>query len=206
MGHNRHRLRALREPAYGSPFPPPRLPSKAMNRKNFHRLFLVAALPATLLLAAACGGDDDDDDDTPTASPAASATAPGERSATPAASATTGAITLTDPTTTSTGLKYEDTLVGTGESPANGRLVTVHYTGKFQDGRQFDSSIGKQPFSFVLGTGSVIAGWDEGVLGMKVGGKRLLEVPPALGYGSRDYGPIPGGSTLYFEVELLSVQ
>jgi peptidylprolyl isomerase len=181
-----------------------------MNGKHIPRLFLVAALPATLVIASACGGDDDDDTDTtPSAtSAAASATTPAERSPSPAASAstTTGAIKLTNPTTTPSGLKYEDTVVGNGKSPTNGRLVTVHYTGTLTNGKQFDSSRGKQPYSFVVGTGSVIAGWDEGILGMKVGGKRLLEIPPELGYGARDYGPIPGGSTLLFEVELLSVQ
>ncbi len=175
-----------------------------MTRNILPRLFLAAALPATLLFAAACGADDDDDT-TPTTQPSPPATQ-AERSPSPAASATTGAITLTNPTTTPSGLKYEDTLVGTGASPRNGQTVTVHYTGTFPDGKQFDSSRGKQPFSFIIGNGNVIKGWDEGVLTMKVGGKRNLEVPPALGYGSRDYGPIPGGSTLLFEVELLAVQ
>jgi peptidylprolyl isomerase len=178
-----------------------------MNRKNFPRLFLAAALPATLLFAAACGADDDDDDDsTPTTSASAAPTQP-ERTNSPAASATTGAITLTNPTTTPSGLKYEDVVVGTGASPRAGQRVTVHYTGTFTDGRKFDSSRDRaEPFTFVIGNGNVIKGWDEGVMTMKVGGKRNLEIPPQLGYGSRDYGPIPGGSTLLFEVELLGVQ
>ncbi len=100
----------------------------------------------------------------------------------------------------------QDERVGTGERAEIGKQITVNYTGRFTDGRIFDSSVGKQPFTFTLGAGQVIAGWDQGVQGMQVGGKRLLVVPPALGYGSNDYGPIPGGSTLIFEVELLSVE
>jgi FKBP-type peptidyl-prolyl cis-trans isomerase len=83
----------------------------------------------------------------------------------------------------------------------------VHYTGKFVDGRVFDSSLTRgEPLQFVLGAGQVIQGWDVGIVGMKVGGKRVLSIPPELGYGAQDYGPIPGGSTLIFEVELLKVE
>lgn len=178
-----------------------------MNRKNFPRLFLAAALPATVLFVS-CGGDDDDDDTAPTNAPASASASPGgERTPTKPATTTTGAINLKNPTTTPSGLKYEDVVVGTGASPRAGQRVTVHYTGTFVSGEKFDSSRDKgQPFNFVIGNGNVIKGWDEGVLTMKVGGKRLLEIPPALGYGNRDYGPIPGGSTLLFEVELLAVQ
>ncbi len=177
-------------------------------RTKLPRLILLVALPATMFVAAACGSDDDDD----TVSGTASATTASERTPTTSPSKTTtsnstGAITLTNPTTTASGLKYEDVVVGTGASPKNGQRVTVHYTGTFLDGKKFDSSRDRgQPFVFVLGNGNVIKGWDEGVLTMKVGGKRNLEIPPALGYGSRDYGPIPGNSTLLFEVELISVQ
>src|ERR1035437_5337638 len=90
-----------------------------------------------------------------------------------------------------------DTVVGTGESAVAGDLVTVHYTGRFIDGRVFDSSVARgEPFQFVLGRGQVIAGWDEGIVGMKVGGKRTLSIPPELGYGKGDYSSIPGNSTL----------
>lgn len=100
----------------------------------------------------------------------------------------------------------QDEVVGTGDLAVNGSLVVVHYTGKFVDGRVFDSSVSRgEPFQFILGAGQVIKGWDDGVEGMRVGGKRLLQIPPELGYGMNDYGPIPGGSTLYFEVELLKV-
>lgn len=101
----------------------------------------------------------------------------------------------------------QDEVVGTGDLAVNGSRVVVHYTGKFVDGRVFDSSVSRgEPFQFVLGAGQVIKGWDEGVEGMRVGGKRILSVPPELGYGMSDYGPIPGGSTLIFEVELLKVE
>ncbi len=100
----------------------------------------------------------------------------------------------------------EDTVVGTGQEALPGRQVTVEYTGKFTNGKVFDTSVGRGPFSFVLGAGQVIQGWDKGVVGMKVGGKRMLTVPPEYGYGANDYGPIPGGSTLVFEVELLGVE
>jgi len=88
-----------------------------------------------------------------------------------------------------------------------GSVVTVNYTGKFADGTVFDSSESHgQPFQFLLGAGQVIKGWDQGVVGMKIGEKKTLVVPPELGYGPNDYGPIPGNSTLIFDIELLNVQ
>lgn len=109
--------------------------------------------------------------------------------------------------TTESGLRYEDIVVGTGPSPQSGREVTVHYTGTLEDGTKFDSSLDRgQPFKFKIGLGQVIKGWDEGVMTMKVGGKRKLVIPPQLGYGRRGVGPIPPNSTLVFEVELLEVQ
>lgn len=104
-------------------------------------------------------------------------------------------------------LLVQDEVVGTGSAAIKGDTVVVHYTGKFVDGRVFDSSVSRgEPFQFVLGAGRVIKGWDEGIVGMKEGGKRLLSIPPEMGYGMADYGPIPGGSTLIFEVELLKVE
>ncbi len=101
----------------------------------------------------------------------------------------------------------QDEVVGTGDEAVSGSRVVVHYTGKFVDGKVFDSSVTRgEPFQFVLGAGQVIKGWDAGIVGMRVGGKRVLSVPPELGYGANDYGPIPGGSTLIFEVELLKVE
>lgn len=107
------------------------------------------------------------------------------------------------------GLKIVDEVVGTGAEAIAGKLVTVNYTGTLSDGKKFDSSYDHgQPFSFVLGAGQVIQGWDEGVAGMKVGGKRELTIPPELGYGNQNVGNglIPPNSTLIFEVELLDVK
>jgi FKBP-type peptidyl-prolyl cis-trans isomerase len=105
------------------------------------------------------------------------------------------------------GLIIEDVKAGTGAEAVAGKTVSVHYVGTFKDGKKFDSSRDRgTPFEFPLGAGRVIAGWDQGVAGMKVGGVRKLTVPPELGYGPNDYGPIPGNSTLLFEVELLGVK
>ncbi|WP_026224966.1 FKBP-type peptidyl-prolyl cis-trans isomerase [Methyloversatilis thermotolerans] len=108
--------------------------------------------------------------------------------------------------TTESGLIIEDTTPGTGNEAAAGQVVSVHYTGWLTDGRKFDSSKDRnQPFSFQLGAGQVIRGWDEGVAGMKEGGVRKLTIPPQLGYGARGAGGvIPPNATLVFEVELLS--
>lgn len=109
---------------------------------------------------------------------------------------------------TPSGLKYEDVVVGTGASPVAGRPVVVHYRGTLTTGKEFDSSYGRnQPFVFTIGVGQVIKGWDEGVMSMKVGGKRKLTIPPQLGYGARGAGGvIPPNATLLFDVELLEVK
>jgi len=104
------------------------------------------------------------------------------------------------------GLVVQDQVVGTGAEATVGNTVSVNYTGKLQNGTVFDTSVGKAPIEFPLGGGYVIPGWDQGLVGMKVGGKRLLIIPPSLGYGSQDYGPIPANSTLIFEVELVGVK
>jgi FKBP-type peptidyl-prolyl cis-trans isomerase len=111
-------------------------------------------------------------------------------------------------TVTASGLKYVDQAVGTGDVAVAGKTVSVHYTGWLENGKKFDSSVDRgQPFSFPLGAGRVIKGWDEGVQGMKIGGKRKLTVPSDLGYGSRGAGGvIPPNATLIFDVELLGVQ
>ena len=104
-------------------------------------------------------------------------------------------------------LKVEDLVVGSGTEAQSGKTVSVHYTGWLTNGAKFDSSIGRGPFSFPLGGGRVIQGWDTGVAGMKVGGKRKLTIPPAMGYGARGAGGvIPPNATLVFEVELLDVK
>ena len=110
--------------------------------------------------------------------------------------------------TTPSGLKYVDQAVGTGDVAVVGKNVSVHYTGWLENGKKFDSSVDRgQSFSFPLGAGRVIKGWDEGVQGMKVGGKRKLTIPSELGYGSRGAGGvIPPNATLIFDVELLGVR
>lgn len=109
--------------------------------------------------------------------------------------------------TTPSGLRYVDVVVGTGPSPKPGQTCTVHYTGTLDNGRKFDSSRDRgEPFTFTIGQGDVIKGWDEGVATMKVGGRRTLTIPPALGYGARGAGGvIPPNATLTFDVELLSI-
>jgi FKBP-type peptidyl-prolyl cis-trans isomerase len=121
---------------------------------------------------------------------------------------TQGLSVKTTEVTMPDGLKFTDDQVGTGAEAHKGKTVAVHYTGWLLDGTKFDSSRDRnQPFSFPLGQGQVIKGWDEGVAGMKVGGKRTLVIPPDLGYGARGAGGvIPPNATLKFEVELLDVR
>jgi len=112
------------------------------------------------------------------------------------------------PTKTASGLEYWDIKVGSGAVAQTGQHVTVHYTGWLTNGKKFDSSVDAgRPFEFMLGAGRVIKGWDEGVAGMKVGGKRQLRIPSELAYGSKGYpGAIPANSTLIFDIELLGVK
>ena len=114
--------------------------------------------------------------------------------------------------TTASGLQFTDTVAGTGDSPKSGQTCVMHYTGWLYNdatkGAKFDSSVDRgKPFEFTIGVGQVIKGWDEGVSTMKVGGKRTLIIPPALGYGASGAGAaIPPNATLLFEVELLGVK
>lgn len=129
------------------------------------------------------------------AAPNASEKANSSASVAPAASGTPGALQSTDE------------VVGTGAEAVAGKTVSVNYVGTLTDGTKFDSSYDRnQPFEFPLGGGQVIKGWDQGVVGMKVGGKRKLVIPPDMGYGSKANGKIPANSTLVFEIELLDVK
>lgn len=106
-----------------------------------------------------------------------------------------------------TGVQVQDEVLGEGAAARVGDTVTVHYIGKLTDGKVFDSSVDRgEPFSFTLGAGQVIKGWDEGLVGMKEGGKRILMIAPDYGYGSQGVGPIPPNSTLIFQVELIKTE
>lgn len=110
-------------------------------------------------------------------------------------------------TLSDTGMISEDLVVGDGDEAVRGKVVLAHYTGWLDDGKKFDSSHDRgQPFAFTLGGGRVIKGWDQGVVGMKVGGKRKLVIPPEMGYGARGNAVIPPNSRLTFEIELVGVQ
>ncbi len=142
------------------------------------------------LFAAACGPATPQETDTDTN--------------TDTADTTSEEVAETGSRVTASGLEYVEIEVGTGPRAQPGDQVSVHYTGTLEDGTEFDSSEGGDPITFVLGQGNVIQGWDEGIALMNVGGKAQLIIPPDLGYGDLDYGPIPGGSTLHFDVELVS--
>ena len=185
-----------------------------------HHRMLLAAVPLLALLGA-CGSDALPTDAPgnssgpaaaiPTAPPLATAggsctPAPASTGAASSADSFTDAVCLV---TTSDGLSYGDITTGTGAAPQKGQNITVQYTGWLTNGTQFDSSRkpGSTPFSFMIGATppQVIVGWDEGLLSMKVGGKRRLVIPPSLAYGSSPNGQIPANATLIFEVQLLSV-
>lgn len=159
----------------------------------------LAAAVSLLMLAAIPAWAQDS-----TASPAPAVSTPSDQAAAPAKKASKAPKVIT----TASGLKYQILKRGKGASAMIGQTVSVHYTGWLTDGKKFDSSVDRgQPFSFSLGAGQVIKGWDEGVAGMKVGEKRKLTIPPDLGYGAAGAGGvIPPNATLIFDVELLGVQ
>jgi len=137
----------------------------------------------------------------------AALTAPLSAAEAPKAAAPAAAKPETKVVTLPDGLQYEDLKVGTGPEVATGQTVQMRYTGTFTDGKVFDTNVGKEPYPVTLGAGHVIKGWDEGIPGMKVGGKRRLMVPADLAYGKRGYpGFIPPDTNLVFEVEVLSVK
>lgn len=121
--------------------------------------------------------------------------------------ASTLGVNLGASTKTANGAYYRDVVAGTGATVAKGQVISARYTGYFSDGSVFDSNTSAlNPIQFTLGAGQVIAGWDEGLVGMKVGGTRQLIVPPSLAYGPYDYGPIPGNSVLVFTVQVVAAQ
>ena len=119
--------------------------------------------------------------------------------------ATALGVNLASMTKTATGLYYQDTPAGAGAAAVSGNHVTVHYTGYLPNGTTIDTSIGKTAFGFTLGAGSVIKGWDEGMVGMRVGGTRKLVIPAELAYGGAAVGPIPANSVLVFQIQLISI-
>jgi peptidylprolyl isomerase len=164
----------------------------------------ISAVALLALLAASCqqsAKTTDSTTQTATETSSAPATSPATE---PAPAASPSASTRT----TASGLQIVEVQVGSGTTAESGKTVAMHYTGRFPDGTEFDSSRNRgTPLEFVLGTGAVIKGWDEGIAGMKVGGKRKLTIPPALAYGERGYpGAIPPNSTLVFDVELMDVK
>ena len=181
------------------------------------KLLLSAALAVAFCLGAACGGDDDDGSPSlpvnptaavptpcvPIAATGISGVAPESDGNAPGIPPLTGAAV-----STASGLKYIDEVVGTGPPVDPCQTVTVHYTGWLADGTKFDSSVDRgRPYPLTLGVRAVIAGWDEGLASMNVGGKRRLIVPAVLGYGERGYpGSIPPNAVLIFDVEVLDAR
>ena len=163
-------------------------------------VLVLAAL--SLAVAVSLGGCS-----TPTASAPAQTEPAAQPAATPVEAPPATAAAPKNTTQEATKLVIKDQTVGKGAAAKNGDTVTVNYTGWLTDGTKFDSSIGKAPFSFTLGAGEVIPGWDQGVAGMKVGGKRKLTIPADLGYGAQGAGggAIPPNATLVFDVELLKI-
>jgi FKBP-type peptidyl-prolyl cis-trans isomerase len=165
------------------------------------KILIALVLLGLVTAAAACGEEDSDDAQDAGAQPSA------EASSEPEVDAGGEATCYEEGTETDSGLEITDEVCGDGTVAEAGKLVTVHYVGRLEDGTQFDASKDRgQPFEFLLGGGMVIQGWDEGIVGMAIGGKRTLVIPPELGYGAEGAGEvIPPDATLIFDVELLKV-
>jgi peptidylprolyl isomerase len=182
----------------------------SQSRKPATRIALTLLVPTLVLGLVGCGGGDTSETAGDAAATASPAPAPAPA---PAASGTDVAqqyapqlqVDLAQMTRSSTGLYTQDLAEGTGEPAATGQTVRVHYTGWLPDGQEFDSSRGN-PYPVTLGSRNVIAGWEEGLLGMKQGGKRKLVIPSALAYGPSGRGPIPPDATLVFDVEVVEIR
>jgi FKBP-type peptidyl-prolyl cis-trans isomerase FkpA len=159
----------------------------------------------TAMVLSACSGEKPKTDDAAPAPAGVSATTgPADPATTTFAPALD--IDLSTYTHTANGLYYKDLVVGTGARADSGKTVSVHYTGYLADGTMFETSTKGEPYTFPLGRGGVVQGWDQGIPGMMVGGKRQLVIPSSLGYGDMGQGPIPGGAIMVFTVELMGVK
>lgn len=175
----------------------------AARRSRFALIVVAGVLTVAALTTTGCSQGATSSSQT--VAPAESQSAPSSSVATDNSAATPAAPAA--PAAPEAKLQIKDTHVGKGAAVKTGDSVTVDYTGWLMDGTKFDSSIGREPFTFQLGGGQVIEGWDKGVVGMKVGGTRVLIIPPSMGYGAQGYPPtIPANAPLKFEIKLLSVQ
>ena len=160
---------------------------------------------ATIIALSACSGEKPKPDaDAPAPAAAPAATGAADPATTTFAAALD--VDLAKMTHTASGLYYKDLVVGTGARADSGKTVSVHYTGYLADGTMFETSTKGTPIEFPLGQGRVVQGWDQGLPGMKVGGKRQLVIPASLGYGDMGSGPIPAGAIMVFTVELMGVK
>lgn len=170
---------------------------------------LLSLALGTVIVLSACSGDkpkSDEPGSTPAAAPAATPAQPAVADPATATFAPALGIDVSKMTHTANGLYYQDLVVGKGARADSGKTISVHYTGYLVDGTMFETSTKGAPIEFPLGQRRVVQGWDQGLPGMKVGGKRQLVIPPSLGYGPMGQGPIPGGAIMIFTVELMGVK